>query len=831
MMQKRMMELQEMLIKQQQSPSAAEPTVKQQAVEPPVAKLSTQEISNHTSSPTTTQSKNGLQSEKGKVKYKELDKNPFFNDEKDVTNSRQKISNDKKQRSPSSSQTKMSYSQMASQKKQNKQDFIKTSKQTEKKPLETELFGENSDSDWDELDGDEKIKLSEEGQELKKIMKKGTKERISHANKEDVEALRKKAEIKSKSWKDKTSPPNKMLQNSGSSSTSHNTKENDLPSVTDPFSGIRIINPKVSALDMKMKMADRKLIKVSRIASKVNTADLQGNWVTIAVVVHKTEPRTSSTGKTYCIWKLSDLQDCDKTVSLFLFGEVYKQHWKNEVKTVIGLLNPNLMDKAEKVQQDLAFTVNHPQQILIMGYSKDLGKCAGVSRAGNSCTNFINRQQGDYCTYHVKAAYKKSSSTRTELQGSFSGVTPKNMEKKGRSKKDSYFFYGGETYTTQRPSSNTKKYNMTLDKLQNRQEKGRVTTLTVNDLKPDLKNKPIKDETNSNAAGTHEFADLLNIPSAGSMNFVKHLIKKEKCEKVDENADKKVKFESVSAKDLLKQHKELMKQKINSKKTSAPVVNPLSATPTLGRGFYPGGNISLDSPKLTKAKSVDYDVAKKLAIAKIRSKGGLQKDDPNSVRKKTSPQGQEKIKKRVLDSIEAKDDDIPTEEPPKKRSRLLGSLDVNSEEFKKLMSIKSKHTGALAEVEAENEARYFMELEKREKYEDKMSAIMEMKCVVFTCKQCNYTAFKTGDSCKKEGHTISKTETMKRFFKCKKCGWRIISIDKYPTQCCKECGEYAFERVAMYQERKGPKLPSEELSIRGNEMKHVGSHQKMYLNL
>lgn len=78
---------------------------------------------------------------------------------------------------------------------------------------------------------------------------------------------------------------------------------------------------------------------------------------------------------------------------------------------------------------------------------------------------------------------------------------------------------------------------------------------------------------------------------------------------VDENSDKKIKFESVSAKDLLKQHKELMKQKMKSHKTS-PVVNPLSTTPTLGRGFYPGGNISLDSPKLTKAKSVDYYVAK-----------------------------------------------------------------------------------------------------------------------------------------------------------------------------------------------------------------------------
>ena len=40
----------------------------------------------------------------------------------------------------------------------------------------------------------------------------------------------------------------------------------------------------------------------------------------------------------------------------------------------------------------------------------------------------------------------------------------------------------------------------------------------------------------------------------------------------------------------------------------------------------------------------------------------------------------------------------PPEEPPKKRSKLLGSVDIDSEEFKKFMKDKSKHTGALAEV-------------------------------------------------------------------------------------------------------------------------------------
>ena len=34
-------------------------------------------------------------------------------------------------------------------------------------------------------------------------------------------------------------------------------------------------------------------------------------------------------------------------MSLFLFGEVHKEHWKTEAGTVIGILNPNLMKPKE----------------------------------------------------------------------------------------------------------------------------------------------------------------------------------------------------------------------------------------------------------------------------------------------------------------------------------------------------------------------------------------------------------------------------------------------------------------------------------------------------
>ena len=42
---------------------------------------------------------------------------------------------------------------------------------------------------------------------------------------------------------------------------------------------------------------------------------------------------------------------------------------------------------------------------------------------------------------------------------------------------------------------------------------------------------------------------------------------------------------------------------------------------------------------------------------------------------------------------------VESKEPPKKKSKLLGSVDLNSPEVQQLLKKKSKHSGALAEVE------------------------------------------------------------------------------------------------------------------------------------
>ena len=58
----------------------------------------------------------------------------------------------------------------------------------------------------------------------------------------------------------------------------------------------------------------------------------------------------------------------------------------------------------------------------------------------------------------------------------------------------------------------------------------------------------------------------------------------------------------MSAKDLLKQHQNVMKQRIADRKK-------LASTPTLGKGFGRGQDISLDVP-VKKSSTLSADLAK-----------------------------------------------------------------------------------------------------------------------------------------------------------------------------------------------------------------------------
>ncbi|BES97937.1 sensitized chromosome inheritance modifier 19 [Nesidiocoris tenuis] len=251
------------------------------------------------------------------------------------------------------------------------------------------------------------------------------------------------------------SPPRKT---SSETTTSSKTTAD---AYKDPVFGISIVNPLISSTSLKSMMTGRACITFARVRNHVQHGDLKKDWVVGGVVVTKSPTKVSQKGKNFTIWTLSDLKLGLQTVALFLFGKAFEKLWKTQPGTVIGVLNPHVLgngsEKGEVHQAKLS--VLDPDQVLILGRSKDLGTCKGKKKDGNDCTAFVNARECEYCSYHVASAYNQYRG-RAELQSPTCG-TLKSLQNKVLGKNE--VFYGGKSFVAQ-PSKGTSKKVIAKDK-------------------------------------------------------------------------------------------------------------------------------------------------------------------------------------------------------------------------------------------------------------------------------------------------------------------------------------------------------------------------------
>ncbi|XP_037703924.1 protein MCM10 homolog isoform X2 [Choloepus didactylus] len=616
------------------------------------------------------------------------------------------------------------------------------------------------------------------------------------------------------------------------------------------FSGLRLRWPRVSSTEMNKKMIGRKLIRLSQIKEKIASENLdEMDWVTFGVIVKKVTPQSSNSGRTFSIWRLNDLRDLTRFVSLFLFGEVHKDLWKTEQGTVVGLLNANPM-KPKDGSEEVCLSIDHPQKILIMGEALDLGTCKAKKKNGAPCTQMVNLSDCEYCQYHVQAQYRKLSAKRADLQSTFSGGRiPKKFARRGASLKERLcqdgFYYGGmssESYAASVAAAIApkKKIQTTLTNLV---VKGTNQIIQETQQKLGIPQKTL--------TCSEEFRELMDLPTVGARNLKHHLAKATTRGVL---GSPKPAIQSISASALLKQQKqqmlEMRKKKSeeiqkrflqSSSQVKSPAVpsssqqppsqsppagaefprlvgTPATQMPKLGRGVSEGEDVLfLDESPPPRPKLSALAEAKKLAaLTKLRTKGHiLTKTDPNSTkRKQMDPQDVLEVKGRVEKNNTSSQAEDELEPAKKKRREQLAYLE--SEEFQKILKAKSKHTEILKETEAELQERYFEPLVKKEQMEEKMKNIREVKCRVVTCKTCAYTHFKPLETCVAEQHDYHWHDAVKRFFKCP-CGNRSISLNRLPKKHCSNCGLFKWERDGMLKEKTGPKIGGETLLPRGEE--------------
>lgn len=178
---------------------------------------------------------------------------------------------------------------------------------------------------------------------------------------------------------------------------------------------------------MKKRMEGRTAVGVQRARFHTERGDTTKDWAIAGVLVTKSPVRTTQKGDQFSIWSISDLKGEIKLVSVFLFRTAHKELWKTIVGTVVGILNPKIMErKDDKIEAALA--VDNHSKVMILGQSKDLGKCRSQKNNGEPCGAIINKTDCDVCIFHMKKEYSKIK--RSEFQSAGLGLGLQDLRNK-----------------------------------------------------------------------------------------------------------------------------------------------------------------------------------------------------------------------------------------------------------------------------------------------------------------------------------------------------------------------------------------------------------------
>lgn len=550
------------------------------------------------------------------------------------------------------------------------------------------------------------------------------------------------------------------------------TVKNDV--YADPIFGFRMIKPLVSSAELTMKMQGRTAVTVSQVkAHSVNQAasNSTDDWVIAGVLMYKVM-KTSVKGNQYCVWKITDLSLEMKTASIFLFGNACKDLWKTSSGVVIGVLNPSVLESSTDIDQ-ATLSVDNSQKVMILGTSRDLGKCKSVKKNGDPCTSPVNLNRCEYCVYHVKQEYGKFS-RRSDIQSAAVGGdafgAPGAAALKKRSAQQSSKYPGAQPFVSVPAKRN--------EKLIAKDRERMALLCGKPKTKPD--SPRVKEENEPQKR-------------AYSVELTSNQVKKDQ-ERLNKLRD------GNTEKNIIKP---------GFSKIESPTSSFSLPTPKLGSGIK-GGIIDFSEPIPQKL----VNNAKMNAIEWIRKNGIIKKTNPNKVRPEKDILEEKGIKRKRKEENGA----MEAEENLKKKTLVRNR-------FQELLEAKSSHTELLERREDEEAEKYFGKLEVKERMEEKMMATFRVECKAVRCGVCKYVAFSSSDLCKKLQHPIKVIDAVKKFFKCSDCGNRTISLDRLPSQSCKKCSGSRWVRTAMMDEKR-TELPSRNLCIRGGEEKYIGSITK-----
>ncbi|XP_074093603.1 minichromosome maintenance 10 homolog [Cotesia typhae] len=547
---------------------------------------------------------------------------------------------------------------------------------------------------------------------------------------------------------------------------------------TDPVFGLRIVKPLISSQELSERMKNRAAVTVSKVKNFIATQDLSNDWVIAGVLIQKSATRKSQNGNAYCIWTISDLSEAVSRVTVFLFKDAYKTFWKTSDRVVVGILNPSVLETRND-KDEATLSVDNSQKIMILGNSKDLGRCKSVKKSGEPCNAIVNVSKCEYCVYHVKTEYNKAS-RRQDLQtdhmnrkfGNFGAKNPGGNKSKGPG------IYSQASHHTNMLVIPAKR-NLKMEQ----KDSERLALLTGKNS-----GKSFSGENSKEGIG----ASFVDEKVSENLSKVKNT------DRLQKIRDWNPKTSNLIAGVLSPLRPTSIAEKVEPQKCT------LKPIPRLGSGLK-GTTIDFSEP-ITKRH---INSAKKNALDWVKNNGGFKQSNPNKIK-----ESREKIQKvgskRNRDEDTDKDKELEPE--AKKAAR---------EKFKEMMEKGSAHKDLVESSKGQEQEKYFNKLEAKERMEEKMINTTKVDCKAVRCLTCKYTAFSASDNCKTQRHPLRVIDAVKSFFKCGDCGNRTVSLNRIPSISCKKCSGSNWLRTGMMSEKK-VQLQREKLSIRGGEQKFIG---------
>ncbi|XP_058060160.1 protein MCM10 homolog [Anopheles bellator] len=604
-----------------------------------------------------------------------------------------------------------------------------------------------------------------------------------------------------------TSPPAAGKSRDARSKPVEQSPKQTIPAVfqatvhTDPVFGMRIVHPLVSSQTLQERMEGKKAVPFARLRNFIETGDLQQDWVIGGVLLSKSPTKTTSKGKQFAIWKLSDLHGEIKMISLFMFAQAYKDLWKTPDGTVVAVLNPNVLNKNNDRNSEATLSIDRSTKLMILGQSRDMGTCRSRKKNGDRCSAIVNLGNCEYCVYHIKQEYGKACN-RGGLLTSTGGRGLNELRNKVLGKNE--VFYAGQSFSAIKAVKHPKQV-----------AKDRQRMLTLSDY--------YRSPAEGSAAGSASASPT--VPSyrqaANSSGPPKA-----SAARIEHNVEQRLK--DVKRLQSLGVSLESLKANMESSKAS-PVPAASSSTATQPNAFE-GRKFSLESKPRLSREAFDIELTQRTPLAakalqsRERAKAivkqkPIEKSNPNFIKYRGTEQG----KKRVLEEITK---NPAVEENAAKRPKVddteSEAVRARKDHIQRIMKATSSHVDLIEASENAQQEEYFKTLERKEAMEEKMLNTYKMDCKAVICSQCKYVAFSAAERCKTEGHPLRVRDAEKRFFRCADCGNRTVSLFRIPKNSCKSCSGSRWERCAMMRDKRGIQI-GDVLSIRGDEEKYLGS--------